>query len=71
MLTCVSTWLEGRIVEVIIAAGAQTIRVVADADGVTLSNGAFWQQRLTRDEALRLAEAIARVAASERDAPDE
>ena len=49
-------------VEVIIAAGTQTIRVVGDADGVTLSNGPYWQQRLSRDEALRLAEAIERQA---------
>ena len=48
--------------EVIIAGGSQTIRVVADADGVTLSNGPYWQQRLTRDGALRLAEAIERLA---------
>ena len=31
------------------------------AVGVTLSSGALWQQRLTRDEALRLAEALERV----------
>ena len=45
-----------RVEDVIIAGGTQTIRVVADAEGVTLSNGAYWQQRLTRDEALRLAD---------------
>ena len=45
-------------VDVVIAGGSQTVRVVADAEGVTLSNGANGQQRLTRDEARRLAEAI-------------
>ena len=44
-----------RSIRVIIAGGSQTIRVVADAEGVALSNGAFWQQRLTGDEALRVA----------------
>ena len=58
-------------VDVLIAGGSQVIRVVADADGVTLSNGAFWQQRLARDEALRLAEAIAGAAAGESGAPAE
>ena len=48
--------------DVIIAGGSQTIRVVADAEGVTLSNGPYWQQRLARDEALRLAEALERQA---------
>lgn len=48
--------------EVIIAGGSQSIRVVADRDGVTLSNRPYWQQRLTRDEAVRLAAAIERQA---------
>jgi hypothetical protein len=49
-------------VSVIVAGGSQTIRVVADAEGVTLSNGPYWQQRLTLDEALRPVEAIERLA---------
>ena len=49
-------------IDVAIAGGAQTLRVAVDAEGVTLSNGALWQQRLSRDEALRLAEALERQA---------
>jgi hypothetical protein len=45
-------------IRVDIAGGAQRIWVAADAEGVSITNGPFWQQRLTRDEALRLAEAI-------------
>ena len=45
-------------IRVDIAGGAQRIWIAADAEGISVWNGAFWQQRLTRDEALRLAEAI-------------
>ena len=58
-------------IDVAIAGSSQTLRVVADAEGVTLSNGAFWQQRLTRDEALRLAEARERQAARAFPQPEE
>ena len=34
----------------------------ARSSGVSVWNGPFWQQRLTQDEALRLAEAIERQA---------
>ena len=48
--------------EVSIADGTESIRVEADRLGLMLSNGTRWQQRLTRDEAWRLAEAIDAVA---------
>ncbi len=49
-------------IRVDIAGGVQRIWVAADAEGVSITNGPFWQQRLTRDEALRLAEALERQA---------
>ena len=48
--------------EVSIASGAESIRVEVDRLGLMLSNGTRWQQRLTREEAWRLAEAIDAVA---------
>ncbi len=51
-----------KAIRVDIAGGAQRIWVATDPEGVSITNGAFWQQRLTRDEALRLAEAIERQA---------
>ncbi len=48
--------------EVSIAAGAETIRVEVDRSGLLISNGSRWDQRLTREEAWRLAEAIDSVA---------
>ncbi len=51
-----------KAIRVDIAGGAQRIWVSGDPDGVSITNGAFWAQRLTREEALRLAEAIERQA---------
>ncbi len=48
--------------DVVIAGGEQVIRVSVADDVLTLTAVPWWQQRLTRDEALRLAEAIIRVA---------
>ena len=48
--------------DVVIAGGEQVIRVSVADDVVTLAAAPWWQQRLTRDEALRLAEAIEREA---------
>ena len=56
-----------HVAEVSITDGAQTIRVQVDANGLLISNGTRWQQRLTREEAWRLAEAIEAVASR---APD-
>lgn len=39
-------------------AGGETIRIEADREGLWLSNADRWEQRLTRQEAWRLAEAI-------------
>ena len=58
-------------IDVAIAGGAQTLRVAVDEEGVTPSNGAFWQQRLSRDEALRLAEALERQASRAFPQPEE
>ena len=49
---------------VIPVAGGETIRVEPSRRGITLTNGDRWQQRLTREEAWRLAEAIDAVATS-------
>ena len=48
--------------DVVIAAGDQVIRVSVADDVLTLTAAPWWQQRLTRDEARRLAAAIQRVA---------
>ncbi len=53
---------EPFVLEVSIADGAESIRVEVDRLGLVLSNGTRWQQRLTREEAWRLAEAIDAVA---------
>ena len=42
----------------------EVIRVEARGDEVRLANGTHWEQRLTREEAWRLAEAIDEVATS-------
>ncbi len=52
----------GAAIEVSIADGAESIRVEVDRLGLVISNGTRWQQRLTREEAWRLAEAIDAVA---------
>ena len=44
--------------EVRIADGAESIRIEVDRLGLVLSNGNRWQQRLTREEAWRPAEAL-------------
>ena len=56
-----------HVAEVSIADDAQTIRIEFDRSGLLISNGTRWQQRLTREEAWRLAEAIEAVATA---APD-
>ncbi len=48
--------------EVSIGRHGETIRVGADDDTVRLSRRGVWEQRITREEAWRLAEAIERVA---------
>jgi YD repeat-containing protein len=48
--------------DVVIAGGEQVIRVSVADDVLTVTAAPWWQQRLTRDEARRLAEAIERVA---------
>ncbi len=53
---------EPFVLEVSIAAGAETIRVEVDRSGLLIANGTRWQQRLTREEAWRFAEAIDAVA---------
>lgn len=53
-----------------IAGGAQRIWVAADAEGVSITNAPYWQQRLTRDEALRLAEALEQQASQAWPPPD-
>jgi hypothetical protein len=53
---------EPFVLEVSVADGAESIRVEADGLGLVLSNGTHWQQRLTREEAWRLAEAIDELA---------
>lgn len=53
---------EPFVLEVSIANGAETIRIEVDRGGLRISNGTRWQQRLTREEAWRLAEAIDSVA---------
>ena len=45
-------------VRIDIAGGAQRIWVAADAEGVTLTCPPYWQQRLTHEEAARLADAL-------------
>ena len=42
----------------------EVIRVEARGDEVRLANGTRWEQRLTREEAWRLAEALDEVATS-------
>lgn len=46
------------VIEVEIAGGRERIYVEADDDGLLLRNEGHWLQRLTREEAWRLAEAI-------------
>ncbi len=48
--------------DVVIAGGEQLIRVSVADDVLTITAAPWWQQRLTREEALRLAEAIEREA---------
>ncbi len=48
--------------EVSIAGGAESIRIEVDRLGLVLSNGTRWRQRLNREEAWRLADAIDAVA---------
>ena len=57
-----------HVVEVSISGGNETIRVALRGDGITIDNGDRWRQRLTREEAWRLAEALDEVATQ---APDE
>ena len=48
--------------DIVIAGGEQVIRVSVADDVLTVTAAPWWQQRLTRDEARRLAEAIQRLA---------
>ncbi len=51
-----------HVIEVSISGGGETIQVVARGDGIAISHGNRWRQRLTREEAWRLAEALDEVA---------
>ena len=46
------------VITVELAGGTARIRIEADEDGVLLRNVGRWTQRLTREEAWRLAEAL-------------
>ncbi len=50
------------LIEVPIGKRGEVIRVEGDANSVRLSRLGVWEQRLRREEAWRLAEAIERVA---------
>ena len=52
------------VIEVPIGERGETIRVEAGENAVHLSRRGAWEQRLTREEAWRLAEAIEHVASA-------
>ncbi len=51
-----------RAIEVNVGEGGERIRVVRTRCGLLLANGDHWEQRLTLEEAWRLAEAIDELA---------
>ncbi len=51
-----------HVIDVSIIGGSETIRVAARGDSITIGNRSRWRQRLTREEAWRLAEALDEVA---------
>ncbi len=53
---------DSRAIEVAVGEGGGRIRVVRTPTGLLLANGDRWEQRLTLDEAWRLAEAIDELA---------